>query len=118
MKTTAARGAKAKCDKLFSQLVRARDGRCTLCGRTDNLQCAHLVSRRYSATRCVLDNAWTLDAGCHMRLTVEPFEHVVWATQMVGAERYEELRQIALQGIKVDWVEKLAELRAIEKAAA
>lgn len=98
------KGAKGKADRLFSQLVRAR-GACERCGETDytKLQCAHIVSRRYSATRCDPINSWVLCAKCHMHLTVEPYEHVAFAIATRGEDGYRRLRERAISGAKVDW---------------
>lgn len=109
---------KAACDRLFSQLVRAR-GACQRCGRTTpdvQLQCAHIVSRRYTATRCDLRNAWCLCAGCHRRLTENPHEHVAFAIQTIGQAGYDDVVRRAYDGVKtlkMDWTE----LRAVLQAA-
>ena len=41
--------AKKRCDVLFSRIIRAH-GRCVRCGSVDNLQCAHVISRRFVNT--------------------------------------------------------------------
>lgn len=106
------KGAKGRADKYFSLIIRNR-GLCARCGESDysKLQCAHVVSRRFSATRCDELNAACLCAKCHMYLTGEPYEHVAFCTWYLGAELYAELRARALAGAKVDWVLKAAELR-------
>lgn len=98
----AATGAKGRADRLFSQRVRAR-GRCQRCGSTRNLQCAHIIARRYANTRCQDDNAWCLCAGCHRWLTDNPFEHVAFAWQTIGEARYRELLELAQSRKRVDW---------------
>lgn len=97
-----AKGTKAKCDALFSKIVRSR-GYCQRCGSTEWLQTAHIISRRYAATRCDLRNAWCLCARCHRRLTDWPREHSHYITETIGTELYEELRQKAETVSKVDW---------------
>ncbi len=117
-----AKGAKARADKYFSLIVRSR-GRCERCGTTDysRLQCAHIVSRRYSATRCDETNAWCLCAGEHMELTLDPYKHVQVAIQTRGEDGYAALRQKALSGVRPDWDEVAADLaqrwKAIQNAA-
>jgi hypothetical protein len=82
--TTAA--LKRKATALHSQYVRARDGRCVRCGTTSGqLQCAHIISRRYAATRTDEGNAYCLCAGCHRRLTEHPHEHVGFFTAHLGS---------------------------------
>lgn len=110
-----AKGAKGKCDALFSKIIRS-PGACLRCGFTDNLQCAHIITRRYSATRCDLRNAWCLCASCHRRLTDWPREHSHFITQTIGSELYEELRAKAEAVTKVQWDEVYKELQAIARA--
>ncbi len=104
------KGAKGKADKLFSLLVRA-PGQCQRCGATNNLQCAHIISRRYSATRTDLRNAWVLCASCHRRLTDWPREHSRYITDTIGSDLYEELQRKAETVTKVDWDAELDRLR-------
>lgn len=91
---------KRKATTLHSMVVRARAGyRCERCGTTDGqLQCAHIVSRRYTATRCDPFNAWCLCASCHRRLTEHPDEHVQFAYATRGEIGYQSLRACAYAG--------------------
>ena len=59
--------ARNACDRMFSQLIRSRTGHCESCEQMANLQCAHVISRRYAHTRTDVANAYALCAGCHMR---------------------------------------------------
>lgn len=56
-----------KLDKLFSLVVRTRDGKCLKCYRSNDvtLQCAHIASRRFLSGRWNEHNAITLCAACH-----------------------------------------------------
>ena len=93
---------KTECDRLFSQLIRIRDGfRCQLTGSMDNPQCAHLFSRRYLATRWDPLNAWTLSQSRHMFYTHRPLEWDEVLRERLG-DFYEPLRQKALAGVKPD----------------
>ena len=99
--TTAA--LKRKATTLHSQYVRARDGRCVRCGTTSGqLQCAHIISRRYTATRTDEWNAACLCAGCHRRLTEHPHEHVAffqhWLNTRNGALPFPRLVEKAYAG--------------------
>jgi 5-methylcytosine-specific restriction endonuclease McrA len=109
-------GAKGKCDVLFSKIIRSK-GYCENCGDPDysKLQCAHIISRRYSATRTDLANAWSLCWTCHRRFTDWPYEHSRFITRTIGTERYEELRQKAETPTKMDWDIELLRLREIAK---
>ena len=105
--------AKEKATRLHSLIVRSR-GRCEHCGTTANLQCAHIVSRRYSATRTDLENAFALCAGCHMRFTEWPLEFAHFVLSKIGEEKYRALREKAHNPlVKVDWPAEAERLAAI-----
>lgn len=114
------KGAKAKADKYFSLLIRSR-GACQACGKTLNLQCAHIISRRYSHTRCVERNALCLCAGCHHYYTDHPAEFGTLVLTFMDAHEYDALTQLSQLTGKVDWVAVAAEMKArwqtIEAAA-
>lgn len=109
-------GDKGRATRLHSLIVRAR-GACERCGSTEGLQCAHIVSRRYAATRTDLDNAWCLCARDHWALTADPFAHVTFAIQTRGEDGYAALRNKALAGIqgssRLFWQAEVARLRAV-----
>lgn len=88
------KGAKGKATRLHAELVRAR-GTCESCGSRDNLQCAHIVSRRYSATRTDLANAFCLCAGCHMRFTEWPMDFAAFVVEKIGVAGYDALKDKA-----------------------
>jgi len=108
------KGFKGKADKLFSRIVRDA-GKCQRCGRTDNLQTAHIISRKYSATRTDLLNAWCLCAQCHRRLTDWPREHSHYITETIGSTKYDELRAKAEKVTKVNWEDEYNRLKEVAK---
>lgn len=114
-------GPKGKATRLHSLVVRSR-GRCERCGSTSNLQTAHIVSRRFSATRTDERNAWCLCASCHRRLTDWPNEHVAFAYQTIGEELYAELRQKALSNLRpwksYEWQAECVRLQGLLDAVA
>ena len=57
-----------KCDKLWSEAVRTRDGECILCGRKDTLQAHHWIHSRAQGnnTRWDVKNGVTLCYACHI----------------------------------------------------
>lgn len=114
MKIKKQKGLKGKCDALFSKIIRSA-GVCNRCGSRDWLQTAHIISRRYSNTRCDIRNAWCLCAGCHRRLTDWPREHSRYITETIGSEAYEELRAKAESFEKVDWSIEYEKLKEIWK---
>jgi 5-methylcytosine-specific restriction endonuclease McrA len=109
-----AKGDKGKCDKIFSQIIRM-SGECLNCRKTTNLQCAHIVSRRFAATRTDLQNAYCLCAGCHQYFTAWPREFSKFITKNTGSDAYERLKLKAETVTKVDWSEELIRLQAVYK---
>lgn len=91
---------KRKATTLHSMVVRARAGyRCERCGTTQGqLQCAHIVSRRFTATRCDPNAAWCLCASDHRFLTENPHEHVAFAVATRGEDGYRALIDKAYAG--------------------
>ena len=106
------KGLRGKATKLHAELVRSR-GRCERCGSSATLQCAHIVPRRYAATRVDPVNAWCLCAGCHLRTTEWASEHMALIERTIGMAAYDELRQRAEQGVKANdaywqgWIDAL-----------
>lgn len=69
-------------DTLFSTYIRTRDGwACRNCGSPYMVQCAHIVSRRYRATRWTPDNALALCQKCHLRWTHNPIAFEAWVDE-------------------------------------
>ena len=99
-------------DILFSRIVRRRDGMCVRCGRTENLQCAHIISRSYRSIRCDVDNAVALCRGCHVFFTHRPLEWQEWVEAMWPG-RWGVLRERALAYERVDWKGRVAELKRV-----
>jgi len=96
------KGAKGKATKLHALIVRSR-GVCEACGSGNQLQCAHIISRKYSNTRTSLDNAFCLCASCHRTFTDNPVDFGKFVTDMIGEERYDELVKRRNLIAKVDW---------------
>lgn len=55
----------SKYDKIWSRLVRERDGACQYCDKTEYLAAHHYIRRGVKSTRLVLENGITLCPGCH-----------------------------------------------------
>lgn len=107
------KGLRGKATKLHAELVRSR-GRCERCGKVGMaFQCAHIIPRRYAATRTDPVNAWCLCAGCHLKTTEWASEHMALIEATIGLAAYEELRQRAEAGVKANdafwqgWVDAL-----------
>ena len=121
-------GVKARCDRLFSLIVRS-ELVCQSCGYRCpcpdaptshtpgcKLQCAHVVTRARSHTRCVEANAYSLCAGCHHHYTLHPVEWGRWVVGQMGDAAYDEIYRLSQSGTKVDWtaVEQTLKERAKE----
>lgn len=108
------KGAKAKCDTLFSLIIRSI-GECENCYSTQWLQCAHIISRRYSNTRTDLRNAYCLCARCHRKYTDHPREFSKFITDTWAQEYYEDIYQKSQLVNKLNWDDELHRLKQIKK---
>jgi hypothetical protein len=107
------KGDRGRADMLFSRIVRSREF-CERCGRpaTDT---AHIVGRRFSATRCVEDNAWALCNSCHRLTGDRPHEFMFLVERTIGVDRYKELWDLAQEDRKfgvVFWAAEIERLLA------
>lgn len=109
-------------DVLFSLLVRARDGRCAACGTRGRpnsaglpvigLECAHIIGRRYSATRVDPDNALALCGLCHRHYTDHPFAWENFVIKLRGRDEWDRLVAKSHDPLaKIDWAEETKRLR-------
>lgn len=112
------KGLRGKATKLHAELVRSR-GRCERCGIVGvAFQCAHIIPRRYAATRTDPGNAWCLCAGCHLKTTEWASEHMDLIDSTIGFDAYEDLRIRAEAGVKANdaywqgWIDRLTEMRS------
>lgn len=106
---------------MHAELVRAR-GRCERCGSTNQLECAHVISRRFSATRTDERNAWCLCSSCHRRLTLHPDEHMAFVGVTIGMDVFDELKTKALSNLRPwrdhEWQAEVVRLRALLREVA
>ena len=102
--------AKQEADRLFSLAVRSR-GACESCGTREDLQAAHICSRRYASVRHSLDNAFCLCRAHHLLYTLRPLEWDEFVTSKIGAEAYADLKRRALTATKPDYEAILRRLR-------
>ncbi len=110
-------------DALFSKLVRSV-GYCEMAGTFGTeckgvLQCSHIMSRRYQATRFARMNAICACQAHHWRTTNYPLEWEDWCREQLGNAIYDELRREALAGGRVDYKTLIPDLRRrLEEVAA
>ncbi len=93
---------RAAADRAFSLYIRKRDGACRACGYNwpNELQCAHVWSRRYYAIRFDERNAVALCRGCHIKFTHSPAAWDVWCESHIP--EYRTLRLFAINGTTED----------------
>ena len=109
------KGSKGKATKLHAAIVRSRAG-CESCGSSDHLQCAHIISRKYSWTRTDLENAFCLCARCHRHFTDNPIEFGQFTIARIGEETYQNLLDRRNSIDKFDWDDEVERLLAIARA--
>ena len=108
------KGAKGKATKLHAAIVRDHAS-CQSCGSTSNLQCAHIISRKYSRTRTDLDNAFCLCASCHAHFTDHPVDFGQFTIDQIGESNYDLLLEKRRSIVKMDWDVEAARLAEIAK---
>lgn len=113
------KGAKAKCDKLFSEIIRSL-GECEAAGYapgqcSPQLQCMHIISRRFSNTRTDLRNAFCGCAAHHRYYTDQPREFSKFITETWAQEYYDHIHRKSQEYAKVDWDDELTRLQEIKQ---
>ena len=108
------KGPKGKATKLHAAIVRSRAD-CESCGSSHHLQCAHIISRKYSWTRTALDNAFCLCGRCHRHFTDNPIEFGPFTLGKIGEANYQSLLDRRNSIAKFDWDEEVIRLLAIAK---
>ncbi len=93
---------------------------CENCGEQSysKLQAAHILSRRYAATRTDPDNAFCLCAGCHMRFTEHADEWMGFIDSTIGRPEFDRLKAKALTGVRTSesfWRAEAERLSALLK---
>ncbi|MCP3853815.1 MAG: hypothetical protein GY698_03640 [Actinomycetia bacterium] len=119
----AVKGLKKQVDTLHSRLVRERDVVCQYhpdpADCAGNLQCCHIVSRRYLTTRWQMENAVAMCARAHVSMTARPDEWAVWVDDRFGPGFYQAKAREAqqsppLKGAKW-WAAELERLEAMPR---
>jgi hypothetical protein len=93
---------------------------CENCGEEGyaKLQAAHVLSRRYAATRTDEANAFCLCARCHMRFTEHADEWMGFIDATIGRAEYNRLKGKALDGVRTSeafWRDECARLAELLK---
>lgn len=87
----------SEADKLWSTVIKSRDGKCIYCGSTRNLNAHHIFTKaRHGNLRWEPDNGVTLCAGCHtFGVHINPAPYMLKIIEYVGSDVMERLRVIA-----------------------
>lgn len=99
--------AKSEADRRFSLYIRARDGKCMIPNASPcigPLQCCHILSRRFLATRWDEQNAVAGCAGHHAYWTRNPDR---WAAFVEDRPSLKSLRRAAFDGETANLAEVL-----------
>ena len=78
-------------DSYFSLFIRDRDKRCVLCGKRENLQCGHLLTRTAYSTRWDEENCFCQCSGCNMSHEHHPQVFINWYIGKFGIAKWEQL---------------------------
>jgi hypothetical protein len=92
---------KNKLDTQLSLYIRARDKRCVICGKTDNLQNGHYLSRKYANTRYDFQNCNCQCAGCNMMHNLNPEPYRDFMVRKYGEREIQLIRMAAASGYKM-----------------
>lgn len=118
------KGPKGKATRLHAQLVRSR-GRCEACAvgwepmpiSPGPLECAHIISRRYSATRTDETNAFALCSSHHRYFGLWGMEFARFIESKIGVEGYDALKDKAERNPRPwkesDWKTEVVRLSAL-----
>ena len=89
-------------DKLWSEVIRARDPVCGWCHRRPTRQAHHIFGRRSRSTRWAVDNGVGICFGCHLKGHENPMDFHDHIRLRLGAEKYDRLRVASKIAMKVD----------------
>jgi len=107
-------GDKGKATRLHALIIRDH-GECIRCHHVEALQCAHIISRKYSQTRTDLNNAFCLCATCHAYFTDHPVDFGQFTIDQIGETNYDLLLEKRRATTKVDWSIEAERLHTIAK---
>lgn len=88
-------------DKAFGDYIKARDGKCVVCGSTENLQCGHLFSRVAYSTRWNPANAYCQCRSCNLVHEHDFYRLYRYAVQVHGADEMDRLHSLYMTPVKL-----------------
>jgi len=102
------KGLPGKTKKLYAEWVRSY-GICEYTGQrpTTRLECAHIISRKYSRTHCDPRNTFCIDASQHRYFTTHPLDFASWVLSTECGKYVDIVREKANQTRpKFDWYQE------------
>jgi 5-methylcytosine-specific restriction endonuclease McrA len=78
-------------DEVTREIVLKRDKFCVTCGKTENLQCGHLITRARYGVRWDLMNCNAQCSGCNLRHEYQPEIYTRWFLNHYGEKEYQSL---------------------------
>jgi 5-methylcytosine-specific restriction endonuclease McrA len=78
-------------DQVVREIVMKRPHYCVTCGKTENLQCGHLITRSRYGTRWDLMNCNIQCSGCNFRHEFQPEIYTRWFLNCFGEQAYQDL---------------------------
>lgn len=109
--TTDRKKLEAQLDKLFSQAVIARDGKCKVSGSEERLTVHHIRSRSHKITRWNLENGICLSWSVHFLQKANPELFMDKIIECIGQKEYDRLKKLSSMTYK--W--SLSELERIKE---
>lgn len=88
----------SKADKLWSRIVRERDGECRYCSKRPPyvLQAHHIMPRGRKSTRLLLENGVTLCFSHHVGTDNSAHRNPTFIKDLVGTKEYKRLEKLSL----------------------
>lgn len=104
-------------DRLWSLIVRSRDGACERCHTRPVAHPHHLIFRsRSKRTRWLIQNGAAICAGCHLAVHRDSEDNIALAVKLLGREGWDNLNEMKFMGPKPDPAMAVVLLREEAKA--
>jgi hypothetical protein len=95
-KTISRKGIVKKLDKVVSDIVILRDGKCVVCGSTSTLGAGHIFSRKAHNTRWDMSEMGNVHCQCwpcNLRHVRDQYPYFQWYINKFGQTRFDQLRR-------------------------
>jgi hypothetical protein len=103
------------CLKLWSSCIITRDGKCRITGSQSGLTSHHIRSRGHASTRFDLENGLCIAWKWHFLQKANPERFQDSVIDVIGQEKYEELKAKSLRPLKRNIADMRDEKARLEK---